>query len=79
MWWISLLPVLAPQKAQFLNLSAVYLTRFHRINSRCIHAAMTEDVSKAHDVLLQAVISAREKMTEVVRKDLLFRHVRRLT
>ena len=73
------MPVLAPQKSQFLNLSAVDLTCFHRVNSRRVYAAMTEDVGKAHDVLLQTVISAREKMTEVVRKDLLFRHVRRLT
>ena len=76
MWYF--LSALAPQKPQFLNLSAVYLAGFHGINSRCVYVAVTENISEAHDILLQAVISAREKVTEVVRKDFLIRHVRRL-
>ena len=45
----------------------------------CIFSStVTENISEAHNVFLQAVIRAREKMTEIVGKDLLFRHVRHL-
>ena len=71
--WLTL------QKPQFLDLFAVYLARFHCVNSRCIYTTVTEDVGKAHDVLLQTVISACEKMTKVVGKDFFLRHIRRLT
>ena len=79
MWCFSFLSTSASQKPQFLNLPAVYLARFHCVNSCCVYAAVPENISQAYDVLLQAVIRAREKMTKVVWKDLLFRHVRRLT
>jgi hypothetical protein len=61
------------------ELSAVDITRFHCVNSSCVYATVTENISQTHNVLLQTIISACEKMTEVMRKDFLFRHVRRLT
>ena len=79
MWYFSFWRYSASQKSKFLNLSAVYLARFHRIYSCCVYAAVTEYISKTHDVLLQTVISACEKMTEVVGKNFFLRHVRSLT
>ena len=54
---------LTSQEPQFLNSFSMYFPCFHGINSRCVYTTMTEDVDKVHDVLLQAIISACEKMT----------------
>ena len=52
--------------------------RFHDIDSCGIHTAVPENIRQSHHVLLQTIKRTRKKMTEVVRKDLLLRHVRRL-
>ena len=76
---VSFIKMLTSQKSQALNLSSVDFAAFHRINSRCVDTAVSENIGEAHDVLLQAVIGACEEVPQVVRKDLLLRYLRRLT
>ena len=73
MWYNS-----TSQQSQALDLPTMDLARLHGIDPRGVHARMAENIGKAHNILLQAIISAREKMAEIMRKNLLFRHVRRL-
>ena len=43
-------------------------TGFHGVNSGGIHATVTEDIRKAHDVLLQGIIGSCEQVPEVMGK-----------
>ena len=68
---VSFIKMLTSQKSEALDLLSVDFAAFHCVNSRCVNTAVSENIGKAHDVLLQAVVGAREKMTEVVWKNLL--------
>ena len=59
-----------------LQLLAVDLSAFHRINACGVDACVAENVGKANDILLHRVIGACKEMAQVVRKDLLFGHTR---
>ena len=66
--------VLAPKKSKALDLFAMNFTGFHGVNSGGIHATVTEDISKADDILLYGVIGSGEQVSKVMGKDLLFRY-----
>ena len=55
------------------------LSRFHSVDTGGIYATVAEEVGKADDVLLCRVISTREEVAEIVRKDLAFRYAALLT
>ena len=61
-----------------LQLLAVNLSAFHRIDARRVDACVTENVGKAYDVLLHRVIGACKEMAQIVRKHLLFGYACRL-
>ena len=76
---VSFIKMLTSQKSEALDLLSVDFAAFHCVNSRCVDTTVSENIGKAHDVLLQAVIGACEEVPQVVRKDLLLRYLRRLT
>ena len=45
--------ILHPHKPQPLHLSAVDISVFDSVNSRCVDAAVPKDISKTNDILLQ--------------------------
>ena len=71
----SPLKILTAQ-TKLLNLLTVDISALHRIDSGSIHTCVTKNVCQPHYVLLKIVVSAREKMTEIVWKNLRFRHTR---
>ena len=76
---VSFIKMLTSQKSEALDLLSVDFAAFHCVNSRRVDTTVSENIGKAHDVLLQAVIGACEEVPQVVRKDLLLRYLRRLT
>ena len=64
------------QKAEDFHLRAVEIGRLHGINARGVDARVAEELGKAQEVLMHRVIRPREKVAEVMRKDLLLRNVR---
>lgn len=64
------------QKSQPLYLPAANLIGAHRIDPCGIYRGMPQNIGKADDILLQAVICTREKMSQVVRKDLILAYAR---
>ena len=45
--------ILHPHKPQSLHLSAMYISVFNGVNSCCINATVSKDISKTNYVLLQ--------------------------
>ena len=69
------LSVSAAQKSELLYLSAAYAPCFHGINPRGVYRGMSEYVGKPHNVLFNRIKRPREKVAEIVRKNLLPFHI----
>lgn len=54
---------LTSQKPELLNLFLVHFAAFHGVDSRGIHARMSQNIGKTDDVLLQAVIGSCKKVS----------------
>ena len=57
------IPWLTSQKPELLDLPLVHLAAFHGVDSRGIHARMSQNIGKADDVILQTVIGSCKKMS----------------
>ena len=69
---------LTSHKPKAVDLLAVDVAAFHGIDARGVNRGVTEDVGEAHDILMDRIIRAREKVAQIVRKDLTLLDVRRL-
>ena len=59
---------LTSKKSQVLNLSAVYFTCFHSINTSGIYARMSEDIRKAYNIFLNGIKCTRKQVPQIMRK-----------
>ena len=62
----------APQKPEFLYLPAADIAAFYCISAGGVYGRMSQNIGKADDILLQAVIGSRKQMAEVMRKNFIF-------
>ena len=67
---------LTSHKIQAVDALAVDVAAFHGVNAGGVDGGVSEDVGKAHDVLVDGIKRAREKVAQVMRKHLTSRHVR---
>ena len=72
--WLFFCPhfVLTSHQAKAVGATAVNLTALHCVNARGVDAGMTQHVGKSHDVLVDGVKRAREKVAQIMRKHLAF-------
>lgn len=61
---------LTSHEVQAIDLLAVDVAALHGIDARGVNGGVPENVREAHDVLVDRIIRAREKVAQIVRKDL---------
>ena len=54
---------LTSQKPELLNLFLVHFAAFHGVDSRGIHARMSQNIGKADDILLHGIIGSGKKVS----------------
>ena len=79
MWWFFCPAFgLTSHKSKAVDLSFMDVSAFHGIDARGVNGRMSENIRKAHDILMDGIIGACKKVAQVVREHLALFHPRRL-